>query len=232
MKHNRRRGPSGLPANGPGRAAFGIRFSPWLRALLLLTVVGVIVGAAVAYSIARRGLSTRTEPSRVEEVVARTMRRLATPGAVRTQPNQVQPIETVVTEALEHYADHCAVCHANNGSGDTTIGRGLYPKAPDMRLAPTQSLSDGELFSIIENGIRLTGMPAWGDGTPDGERASWGLVHFIRHLPTLTPEEIERMEALNPKTPAQFREEEEIRRFLEGQDSAPPAGTPRKEHHQ
>ncbi len=231
MKHNRRRGPSGLPANGPGRAAFGIRFSPWLRALLLLTVVGVIVGAAVAYSIARRGLSTRTEPSRVEEVVARTMRRLATPGAVRTQPNPVQPIDTVVTEALEHYADHCAVCHANNGSGDTTIGRGLYPKAPDMRLAPTQSLSDGELFSIIENGIRLTGMPAWGDGTPDGERASWGLVHFIRHLPTLTPEEIERMEALNPKTPAQFREEEEIRRFLEGKDSAP-AGTPRKDHHQ
>ena len=80
----------------------------------------------------------------------------------------------------------------------------------------------GELFSIIENGIRLTAMPAWGTGTPDGERASWALVHFIRRLPTLTAEEIGRMEELNPKTPDQFREDEEIRRFLAAA-GAPPA---------
>ena len=63
--------------------------------------------------------------------------------------------------------------------------------------------------------------PAWGTGTPEGERASWGLVHFIRQLPTLTPEVIARMEQLNPKSPAQFREEEETRRFLAGEDPAP-----------
>ena len=74
-----------------------------------------------------------------------------------------------------------------------------------MRATNTQSLTDGELFSIIEHGIRLTGMPAWGNGTPEGERDSWGLVHFVRRLPKLTPEEIERMESLNPKTPAQFK---------------------------
>jgi hypothetical protein len=87
-----------------------------------------------------------------------------------------------------------------------------------MRAAPTQELSDGELFSIIENGMRLTGMPAWGTGTPEGERASWALVHFIRRLPKLTEEEITRMEALNPKTAEAWREEEEIRRFLAGED--------------
>ncbi len=64
-------------------------------------------------------------------------------------------------------------------------------------------------------------MPAWGDGTPEGETASWGLVHFIRHLPALTAEELARMEELNPKSPEQFREEEESRRFLAGEDSAP-----------
>ena len=85
-----------------------------------------------------------------------------------------------------------------------------------MRTATTQSLTDGELFSIIEHGIRLTGMPGWGNGTPEGERDSWGLVHFVRHLPKLTPEEIERMETLNPKTPTQWKEEEEARRFLQG----------------
>ncbi|MBA3891425.1 MAG: hypothetical protein H0X64_12935 [Gemmatimonadaceae bacterium] len=67
----------------------------------------------------------------------------------------------------------------------------------------------GELFSIIENGIRLTGMPAWGTGTPEGEHASWVLVHFIRRLPSLSDDELVRMEALNPKTSEQWREEEE-----------------------
>ena len=102
-----------------------------------------------------------------------------------------------------------------------------------MRAAATQSLSDGELFSIIENGIRLTGMPAWGTGTPEGERESWALVHFIRHLPSLTPEEIARMEALNPKTPDQLREEEETRRFLAGEtpESAPAKTPVHKGHH-
>ncbi len=193
-----------------------------LRALAVLVVIAGVAGGISVYAIVRRGLSTRTEPSRVEELIARSMRRLATPGAVRSQPNPVEASGVILDEALGHFADHCAVCHANNGSGETDIGRSVYPKSPDMRAAATQALSDGELFSIIENGIRLTAMPAWGTGTPDGERASWALVHFIRRLSTLTAEEISRMEELNPKTPDQFREDEAIRRFLAGA-GAPPA---------
>jgi mono/diheme cytochrome c family protein len=203
----------------------------FLRAFVVLVIGAAVVGGALFYSIARRGLSTRTEPSGVEEFVAHRMRRLATPEAVRSTTNPVEPTEAVREEGLAHFADHCAVCHANNGSGDTSIGRGLYPRVPDMRAAATQSLSDGEIFSIIENGIRLTGMPAWGDGTPEGERASWELVHFIRRLPTLTPEDIARMEALNPKPPAEFREEEEARRVRAGEKPDPKdASRPAKVH--
>ena len=68
-----------------------------------------------------------------------------------------------------------------------------------MRLAATQELTDGELFYFIENGIRFTGMPAWGDGSPKGEELGWKLVHFIRHLPQLTPDEVGEMEGLNPQ---------------------------------
>jgi mono/diheme cytochrome c family protein len=200
----------------------------FIRAFVVLIVIAAVIGGVLAYSIVRRGLSARGEPTRVEEWVARTMRSLATPSAVRSTRNPVEPSEAVLTEGLEHFADHCAMCHANNGSGDTEIGRGLYPRAPDMRAAATQELTDGELFSIIENGIRLTGMPAWGTGTPEGERASWALVHFIRRLPTLTDEEIARMEALNPKTSEQWREEEEARRFLAGEDAKPTAAAPHK----
>jgi mono/diheme cytochrome c family protein len=201
----------------------------FIRAFVLLVVAAAVLGGALAYSVARRGLSTRTEPSRAEEYLARTMRRLATSSDVRSMRNPVEPTDVVITEGLEHFADHCAVCHANNGSGDTEIGRGLYPRAPDLRAAATQELSDGELFSIIENGIRLTGMPAWGTGTPEGEHASWVLVHFIRHLPKLTDEEIERMEALNPKSAEEWREEEEMRRFLAGEDVKP--STPASHKH-
>jgi hypothetical protein len=99
-----------------------------------------------------------------------------------------------------------------------------------MRAGRTRKLSDGELFAIIENGIRLTGMPAWGNGTPEGARDSWALVHFIRRLPSLSPEQIARMESLNPKSPAEFREEEEARRFLAGEDAPGPAATPPHGH--
>jgi mono/diheme cytochrome c family protein len=197
-----------------------------VRALAVLLVIAAVVGGALLYSIARRGLSTRTEPTALEELVARAMRRVATPAAVRSMTNPVEPTEAVLTEGLEHFADHCAVCHANNGSGETEIGRGLYPRAPDMRAAATQELSDGELFSIIENGIRLTGMPAWGTATPEGERASWALAHFIRRLPRLTEEEIGRMEALNPKTADEWRQEEEARRFLAGEEVRPSTTVP------
>jgi mono/diheme cytochrome c family protein len=180
----------------------------------------------VAYSIARRGLSTRAEPTRFEAFVARTMRRAATPADLRQKRNPVEPTQEVIDGALEHFADHCAICHANDGSGDTDIGRSLYPRAPDMRAAATQGLSDGELFAIIEHGIRLTGMPAWGTGTPEGERESWALVHFIRRLPALTEDEIARMERLNPKSAGEWREEEEARRFLAGEDVKPSGPAP------
>ena len=193
-----------------------------LRAALLLIVLGVVVFGAALYLVARRGLSTRTEPSRIEALLARTVRRLAVPGDVKARPNPVPKTPEAIRSGLEHFADHCAMCHANDGSGEVAIGRSLYPKAPDMRAQPTQSLSDGEIFAIIENGIRLTGMPAWGTGTAEGERESWHLVHFIRHLPAITPGEIADMEALNPRSPAEYREDEETRRFLEGEDARRP----------
>ena len=201
-----------------------------LRAFLLLVGVVIVGGAIAAYSVASRGLSTRVAPSAIETSIALTMRRLATPSAVRGAANPVQPTPDVLEEALAHFADHCATCHGNDGSGKSDMGP-FYPPAPDMRAARTQQLTDGELFSIIENGIRLTGMPAWGTGTPEGERGSWGLVHFIRRLPSLSPDDIARMETMNPRSPQAFREEEEARRFLAGDDApAPIAPQPAHKH--
>ncbi|RPH53279.1 MAG: cytochrome C [Acidobacteria bacterium] len=172
------------------------------------------------------GLSARAQPGLIETRLARAVRGLAIPRDVKRMANPVPKSADVVAAGMSHFADHCASCHANDGSGKTEMGQGLFPKAPDMRQPATQQLTDGELFYIIENGVRFTGMPAWSTGAPDGEQASWHLVHFIRALPTLTPEQIAQMEGLNPKPPEEIRQQIEEERFLKVGGDTPPTPKP------
>jgi len=141
---------------------------------------------------------------------------MALPAGARARENPVADSPEVLAETRAHWADHCVGCHSNNGSGDAGMGKHMYPPAPDMRQAATQNLTDGELFYIIQNGIRMTGMPAWGNGASRDEQDSWKLVRFIRHLPKLTAEEEREMEDLNPKSPEELKEEQAEREFLNG----------------
>jgi mono/diheme cytochrome c family protein len=198
---------------------------------VLIAVLIVAIGAiAIVRRAAVGGFSTRAEPTVVERMLARFARRTAVPRAAREAKNPIPFTPQAWADSRAHFADHCATCHGNDGAGNTEIGQGLYPKAPDMRLDATQQLTDGELYWIIENGVRLTGMPAWGNGKSDDED-TWKLVHFIRHLKDLTPEHLDEMKALNPKTPAELKEEEEDRRFLEGGDVPPPDEPDHSHHH-
>ena len=201
-----------------------------LKALLIIAAVGAIVGAVMVVVITSRGISAKAEPGAMETLMARTMRGLAIPRGQRERKNPIANSDAVFAAGQAHWADHCAACHGNDGSGDTEIGIGMYPKPPDMRRAPTQELSDGALFYIIENGIRLTGMPAWGDGTAGSAEGSWHLVHFIRRLPTLTAEDLAKMAEMNPRSPGDIQDEEEMKQFLEGAETTPPAPRPSHGH--
>ena len=199
---------------------------PVLKAFLLLLGFAVVVcGIGFLYFI-NTGVSAKQQPGRIEEFLASRARNMAIARRARALTNPVKESAEVIADGRAHFADHCAVCHANDGSGQTAIGQGLWPKAPDMRQGRTQNLTDGELFWIIENGIRFTGMPAWSTGTPEGEQASWNLVHFIRRLPKLTPEEIKEMESLNPKAPADVREEIEAEILKSGGKPSTKPATP------
>ncbi len=193
----------------------------------LAAIVGLVTIAAAAWFF-QQGIGARTPPGALESSMARAARRAMIPAHARRRVNQEPQTTANVRAGLEHWADHCATCHANDGSGNTEMGRGLYPPAPDMRQPATQQLTDGELFYIIENGVKLTGMPAWGTGSPDGEASSWQLVHFIRLLPSLGEAELAEMEDLNPRSPAAWRAREEERRFLSGEP--PPAPAPAHKH--
>jgi mono/diheme cytochrome c family protein len=191
-----------------------------VRALLLLCVIGVIGAGVTVWYIQRHGLSARAEPTALETAIARRLRNLSIPADQRALPNPLPATAENIRDGMEHFADHCAICHANTGVGDTPIGRGLYPHPPILREAATQALTDGEMFSIIQNGIRFTGMPAFAD-TGHAEEDSWKCVLFIRHLPQQTPQEIALMEKLNPRAP----DEEAPKR-----DAAPAAPAPPHAH--
>ena len=192
------------------------------RALAGVAALIILLTASFAgISFIRGGLSARDKPSLIEKVLAGKLRSMAVPSRAKNASNPLPLTDENVRDGMAHWADHCAQCHANNGSGNMEIGKNLYPKAPDMRKRDTQELTDGELYYTIQNGIRLTGMPAWGS-RQDGENNldSWKLVLFIRHLPQLAAEEEDEMKRLNPKSPEELKEEQEEEQFLnEGQTS-------------
>jgi mono/diheme cytochrome c family protein len=211
------------------------------RGQIIVLAVVVVLGLAISagISILHDGLSSMAKPSALETAIARTARKMAAPSGAHNTKNPVTNSPDVQREARLHFADHCAICHGNDGSGDTMIGHGLYPKPPDLRAAETQKLADGDIFWIIQNGVRLTGMPAFGGNEDhshsgretehDGAESSWKLVHFIRHLPSLTQTERREMEKYNPKGPEDREEEKQEDDFLNG--AAKAAVKNKSDHH-
>lgn len=190
------------------------------KLIILVLVVIVLGGAGVIASTVRYGFSAHDQPTMVEQMIAGQLRHWAAPSDLRGVRNPVPLTPEILGAARAHFADHCAICHGNDGKGQTEMGQHMYPRAPDMTLQKTQSLTDGEIFSIIENGVRLTGMPGWGNGTAESARGSWTLVHFIRHMPKIAPQEIEEMKAMNPISPMELKEQKQEQKeeeeFLSG----------------
>jgi mono/diheme cytochrome c family protein len=164
----------------------------------LKTITLIAIGVSVVFTtglyryVTSHGFSARAVPNRVEVFLAGKARGLATPSGARQMVNPLEATPLNIAEARGHFADHCAVCHANDGGGRTQINAGLYPPSPDLRSPVTQDLTDGEIFYIIKNGIRFTGMPGWGGE----DEENWKLVLFIRRLRELSETERELMEEI------------------------------------
>src|SRR5260370_42011087 len=131
----------------------------WVSAMIAAIV---LIGAICIFAVAQHGISARSEPTAMESMMARSLRHLAVPRAMRNARNPVPLTDGALKEGREHFADHCATCHANDGSGNTEIGENLYPKAPDMRGGRTQNLTHSRNFAIIKNGVRPPRSPAPG----------------------------------------------------------------------
>jgi mono/diheme cytochrome c family protein len=185
--------------------------------------LGAVAAAGAGLLVLRsEGFSANQPPGAVETWFARQVRSAAVPRDARDRANPIADSPQIEADARAHWADHCAGCHGNDGSGESLMGKRTYPPAPDMRLAATQQMTDGELFYIIQNGIRFSAMPAWGGGPGHDEEDSWKLVRFIRHLPNLTWDEKKEMQQMNPKSPDEIKEEQDEEKFLKGEKSNEP----------
>ena len=171
-------------------------------------LVGVVLGvlllglaAAAFVATGAYNVSANVPPSAFERRVAS----LALDKSIaRRAPKMANPLASspgAVPAGMEHYKEMCVFCHGAPGVDASEAGEGLNPPAPDLTLAKIQKRSDGELFWIVQNGIRLTGMPAFGPTHKDEE--IWKMVAFLRHLPELTPEEEKALRAGDAAEPAE-----------------------------
>ncbi|HNP59945.1 MAG TPA: cytochrome c [Nitrospirales bacterium] len=196
-----------------------------IKIFFIIVLLFLVGSTLTALWLLPGAFSAKSTPPEWEVKAARFIRHLATPSHFLKMTNPVPHSSEALGEARHHFADHCATCHANDGSGKTHMGPNFYPPVPDLRDTAIQAMADGELFYVIHYGIRFTGMPAWGKGPPEEDLDSWKLVHLIRHFPDITPEEIAEMKQYNPLTRAEREQQEALDQFLSGEDVVP------QEHH-
>ena len=85
-----------------------------------------------------------------------------------------------------HFDEMCVTCHGAPGIDRSESGEGLNPMAPDLTRS-VKNMSDAELYWVIKNGIKMTGMPSF--GKTHSEEQLWAIVSFVRLLPNMTPEQ-------------------------------------------
>jgi len=156
--------------------------------LMALTVIG---GLAFIYSGLFDVAASEPHWSMTRWVLetARTRSIKVHAAAIQVPPRLVDPAQLLI--GTEHFAAHCAVCHGAPGVPKGDIGQGLSPQPPNLAHS-SERYTSSELFWIIKHGIRMTGMPAWGDHSDD---ELWATVAFLRKLPEMTPEDYAKLVA-------------------------------------
>ena len=154
--------------------------------LLLLPVLGAVC-AGIVLAAGLVDFSAAKPPGRLEERLAR----FALDRSIsRHAPRVANPLghsAEAAAAGLVLFQTHCVACHGAPGVDPTEAGASLNPPAPGLTLARVQARSDGELQWIVSNGIRMTGMPAFGPSRSPEE--IWQLVAALRRLPELSTEE-------------------------------------------
>jgi len=154
---------------------------------MLFGILLVIVGAAAFLGTGSFNTAATLPPGKIEKQVAAFALNKSVQRRAPSTKNPFAGNADAVRVGLAHYKEMCVTCHGAPGVDPSEIGEGLNPPAPDLTLPKVQARTDGQLFWLVQNGIRMTAMPAFGPTHKDEE--VWKIVSFLRHLPELTQEE-------------------------------------------
>jgi mono/diheme cytochrome c family protein len=159
-----------------------------LVGLLLMAIAAGIVVWTGSVNVAATVPASKLEESLAQMALNRAVARRA---PARKNPHALSP--EILRDGLSHYRENCVGCHGAPGVDAAEYGQGLNPPAPDLTLPRVQKRPDGELYWIVSNGIRMTGMPAF--SPTHKEEEVWTIVAFLRHLSELSPEEEKQLQA-------------------------------------
>src|ERR1700733_6870468 len=157
--------------------------------LIVASLALIFVCTLCAGLLKWRGFRATSTPSTFETVAARSVRDFAIPGSERQKANPYVNDSLAIQQGREDFLARCASCHGVDSRGRTPIGANESPRVPDLPLAATQNLTDGEIHYIIENGIQFTGMPAMISPHRESAADSWKLVSYLRTFRPHTSEE-------------------------------------------
>ena len=174
---------------------------------LVFGIVAMGAGAAAVVLTGWFDVAASIPPGALEKKLAGLARDRSVTRRAPRATNPVGKDMGAVKAGGEHYKEMCVACHGAPGVDPSEIGEGLNPPAPDLTLERVQRRSDGELYWIVQNGIRMSGMPAF--GATHKERQVWEIVAFLRHLPELTPEERKALTEANRENEEKEEKERE-----------------------
>ncbi|HYR46707.1 MAG TPA: c-type cytochrome [Thermoanaerobaculia bacterium] len=153
----------------------------------LVGLLVVALGLAAILATGAYNVAASSPPSKLETRIATFALNKSVGKRAPGGKNPFAASPQVLGEGFAHYKENCAVCHGAPGVDASEAAEGLNPPAPDLTLPRVQARPDGEIFWIVSNGIKMTGMPAFSPTHKPDE--CWKLVAFLRHLPEITEDE-------------------------------------------
>ena len=161
-----------------------------LKGLVLGVALTIAVGLIGAYWFVQSGLipaNADAKPSPLETWMARTSLHATLNREAPKDPNPVPLTEQNLLAGVHLYAQYCAVCHgsAKGAASASPIAKGLYQKAPQLAAHGVEDDPEGVSFWKIKHGLRLTGMPSFGDSLNDHQIRTLAL--FLKHMDKLPP---------------------------------------------
>jgi len=150
---------------------------------VILAGIAAVVGAGVVVGTGAFDVAASTPHWSVTTKLLQVVRdrSIAVRAAEVTPPGNLEDRVRLV-EGVVHFQAHCAICHGAPGVEPSEIAHGMYPSPPDLSRAAMER-SSAEIFWIVKNGIKMSGMPAWGG---HGDERLWPVVALTAKLPTMT----------------------------------------------